>query len=230
MDKNLTKEIEVMQDEITTLQPAKLNPLTKLVGWLILLFTVGSIIILAIVSGLVSYKELAEGGTGMPAGIPLSLQYALALFFATLIALAIIFALTTIYFWKPMKEHLEVRRTNIETAIDATSYAKKAAERNWLEAKNEKTKIKEEARTIIADTKIEADRERRKILDAAKKEQELLVERNREQIEKEKAQLKDDIRNEILSTSLIAAEKIIEKELDAEANQKMVNELLESLK
>ncbi len=230
MDKKLTQEIEKLNDEITDIKPQELNVWVKLAGWAILLFTVASIVILAIVSGLVSYKELAEGESGMPAGIPLSLQYALALFLATLISLSIIFALTTIYFWKPMKEHLEVRRTNIETNIDAASYARKAAESNWREAKEEKTKIKEEARTIIADSKIEGDREKRKILDAAKREQDLLVERNREQIEKEKAQLKDDIRNEILSTSLIAAEKIIEKELDAEANQKMVNELLESLK
>ncbi len=230
MDKNLTQEIEKLNDEITDMQPQKLNPWVRVVGWLILLFTVASIVVLAIVSGLVSYHELVEGNSGMPAGIPLSLQYALALFFATLIALAIVFALTTIYFWKPIKEHLEVRRTNIETAIDAASYARKAAESNWKEAKQEKTKVKEEARAIIADSKLDGDREKRKILDAAKREQDLLIEKNREQIQKEKAQLQDDIRNEILSTSLLAAEKIIEKELDAEANQKMVNELLESLK
>ncbi len=230
MDKKLTQEIELMNEEMENIQPTKLNPWIKVVGWVILIFTVASIVVLALVSGLISYHELAEGEGGMPAGIPLSLQYALALFIATFIAISIIFALTTIYFWKPMKEHLEVRKTNIETSIDAASYARKAAESNWKEAKLEKTKIKEEARTLIADSKIEADRERRKILEAAKKEQDLLAERNREQIEKEKAQLQNDIRNEILSTSLLAAEKIIEKELDADANKKMVNELLESLK
>ena len=35
-----------------------------------------------------------------------------------MISLSIVFALTTIYLWKPIKEHLEVRRTNIETNID----------------------------------------------------------------------------------------------------------------
>ncbi len=201
----------------------------KLVGWIILLVTLLSIVILSFYAGIVSFEELSEGG-GMPAGIPLSLEYALALFVATLIALAIIFALTLAFIWKPLKKNLEIRRVNIETNIDAASYTRKVAEANWAESKEAKAKVKIEGKEIISEAKIEADREKKKALDATKKEQDSLIEKSRAQIEKEKEQLKDDIRNEILSTSLLAAEKILEKELDQDANNKMINELIESLK
>ncbi len=228
------EKLEQLDSKLESVHGDRLEWQLKLLGWVILIFTVVSIVILALVSGYVSWKEIKEAtetGEGIPvAGIPLSLQYALSLFAATLISLAIVVALTGIYFWRPMKEHLQVRKTNIETNIDAASYTKQVAEIHWKEAKEAKKKVREEAKEILAESKLQADREKRAILEQTKKEQDSLIEKSREQIEKEKEQLKDDIRREILATSLLAAEKIIEKELDADANQRMVNELLESLK
>ncbi len=214
--------------ELEHINSSKLDKKLKAIAWTILIFTVISIVILALVSGYLGFVEAKE--TGAMPGIPLSLQYALALFVATLISLFIVFGLTAIFFWKPMKQHLEIRKTNIETNIDAASYTKTAAENNWKEAKLAKSKVKEEAKEIISNSKNLADKERREILEKAKKEQENLIQKTREQIEKEKEQLKDDIRQEILSTSLVAAEKILEKELNADTNKKMINELIDSLK
>ncbi len=215
-------------EELELINSAKIDKKLRIVAWTILLFTVASLIILAIVSGLISYKEIEESGS--VAGIPLSLQYALALFAATLISLFIIVALTFIFFWKPMKELLAERKLKIETNIESAANANKLAELNWKESKDSKQEVKAEARTIISESRTQADKERREILDKAKQEQDALIMKSREQIEKEKEQLKDDIRNEILSTSILAAEKILEKELDSDANNKMVNELLEALK
>lgn len=217
----------------TSTTPEKSDTLLKVVGWIILIITLVCVVLLAIVGGIMSFEEMKEAsneGGGMPAGIPLSLHYALSLFIATLISFGIVFLLAAKFFWKPMKDHLEIRKQNIETNIDAASYSRKEAQKELEDAKKSKKQIKDKAEVILAESKTLANKERREILDQAKREQDALIERTREQIEKEKEQLKDDIRNEILSTSLLAAEKIIEKQLDAEANTKMINELLDSLK
>ncbi len=224
------RRLEEIEEKLDRVHGDRLEGKLRFIGWIILIFTVISVVTLALVSGYVSWKELAEGEGGMPGGIPLSLEYALSLFIATLISLLVIVIITAIYFWRPMKQHLQVRKENIETNIDAASYTKKAAESHWLEAKEAKVAAREEASKILSESKLRADKEKREILDQAKREQDLLIEKTREQIEKEKEQLKDDIRNEILSTSMLAAEKIIEKELDANANQKMIDELIEALK
>ncbi len=215
-------------EKLETIESDKLDKKLKAIAWTILIFTVISIIVLAITTGILSYKEMAEG-MGI-AGIPLSLKYALALFIATLISMGIVTALVAIFFWKPMKENLKVRKDNIATNIEAANYTKKVAEANWAEAKAEKAKIKAEAKDILSTAKQNAEKERKAILDKAKVDMDLAVERNRKDIEAEKEQLKDDIRNEILSTSLLAAEKILEKEINSDANNKMINELLDSLK
>ncbi len=227
---NTNENLDIITDTLEFDLPSQGNSKKlKFVGWIILLVTLLSIIMLSFYAGIVSFNELSEG-EGMPAGIPLSLEYAMALFVATLISLTIIFALTLAFIWKPLKKNLEIRRVNIETNIDAASYTRKVAEANWAESKEAKQKVKEEGKEIISTAKLEADREKKKALDATKREQDSLIEKSRAQIEKEKEQLKDDIRNEILSTSLLAAEKILEKELDQDANNKMINELIESLK
>ncbi len=228
--KNMDKEILNIENYEKNIEDSKSDWKLKLAGWTILLVTLACIVILSIYAGIVSFNELAEGEGGMPAGIPLSLEYALALFCATLISLTIVVILSFKFFWKPIRKNLEIRRQNIETNIDAASYTRKLAEASWAEAKVEKTKIKDQAKEIISESKLEAERLKRETLEKTKKEQDALIERSRDQIEKEKEQLKDDIKNEILSTSLLAAEKILEKELDADANQKMINELIESLK
>ncbi len=206
---------------------AKLDKRLQLVGWIILLLTVFSLVILAIVSGMISYNEAVESGIS---GIPLTLEYGLILFITTLISLTVIFILSSVFFWKPMKEHLKIRKENIETNIDAASYTRKVAEAEYSKAASKNKAAKDEAKQLMSQTKELANKERREILDRAKAEQDQLIERARTQIEKEKEQLKDEIRQEIISTSMVAAEKILEKELDANSNEKMVEELLNSIK
>lgn len=215
-------------EELEIYNSGKIDAKLRVAAWIILIFTVISLVVLAILSGVMGYKEISE--SGMPGGIPLSLQYALVLFFATLIAMTIITIIAAVFFWKPMKNVLEARKLTIENNIESASNANLAAEANWKEATIAKKEVKEEAKAIIAESKTSADKERREILDKTKDEQDLLIEKSREQIEKEKEQLKDDIRNEILSTSILAAEKILEKEIDENVNSKMVNELLDALK
>ncbi len=215
-------------ENLEYIESDKLDKKLRVIAWIILILTLASIVTLAIVSGYIDFTE-AQETSAMP-GIPLSLKYAGILFLSTLIALLIVFILTAVFFWTPIKKHLELRKNNITTNIDAASYTRQVAENNWREAKEAKSMVKSEAKEIISDSKAQAEKERKEILDKAKNEQDILVEKTREQIEREKEQLKDDIRQEILSTSLVAAEKILEKELNAEANNKMINELLDSLK
>ena len=205
----------------------KLDKRLQFVGWIILLLTVFSLVVLAIVSGMISYNEAVESGIS---GIPLTLEYGLILFFTTLMSLTVIFILATVFFWKPMKEHLKIRKENIEANIDAASYTKKVAETEYAKAAHKNKAAKEEAKQLMSHAKELANKEKREILDKAKTEQDQLIERSRSQIEKEKEQLKDEIRQEIISTSMVAAEKILEKELDANSNEKMVEELLNSIK
>lgn len=196
-------------------------------GYIVLSITVISLVILAICSAIFGYREAIDMGV---AGVPLSVQYALALFIATLISILIILIIVKKFFWKPLNNHLESRKENIASNINEASLKNEESKLNYEKSLKEKEKSKKNAKEIIEASKKEAILKKREILDDAKKQSEKILEQSRNQIEKEKIQMMQEIKNEIIETSLMVAEKIIEKEIDNKTNEKMIEELLLSLK
>lgn len=176
--------------------------------------------------GFYTWTESSESGY---VGIP-ELSLSLSLFFATLIALALIFSLTFFFFWEPMKEHLIKREENINTNIDEAFNKNKEADEILIRSKETEQASRAKAKEIVNESKKEAVVVKNEIIDDSKKKSESMINKSREQIQKEKDSMSDDIRKEILETSILAAEKIIEKELDKDANERMINELIESIK
>lgn len=205
----------------------KKDKIIEIIGWIILTLTVLSLIALSITAGIISFNELEAGDV---AGVPVGIEFAFAMFIATLFALAVVFALVYFFLWEPMNNHLEKRTTNIETNIDAASYKNKEADKNYEKSLKTEKEANREAKEIIGESKQIAVKQKREILNETKLESAKILEQSRSQIEKEKDQMRQEIKQEILETSLIAAEKIIEKELDSDVNNRMIEELISELK
>ena len=188
----------------------------------LILVTVG------IVFGIVSMaNEVSEGEATV--GIP-TLELSLSLFIATLIAFVFIFLGTYFLFWDKMKEGLDKRQKNVAANIAIANYKAAQAEKNYKVSEKEIIESELKGKEIISDSKKKGATVKKEIVSEAKMQSEDLLEKTRDQIERERQQMEDQIRKEILETSLLAAEKIIEKEFDADTNKKMVEELIESLK
>lgn len=202
-----------------------------LIAWIVVISALVIIFASIIIATVFTAIEIAEGisnGEGK-VGIP-TLQLSFSLFFATIIFLAILFVLVYFLFWDKIKEHLEVRKETISKNISEASEKNIEAEKNLELSAKELSSTKVKAGEIIDASKKEASIERREAKEQTKKETDAMIERTREQIEREKKAMEDDIRNEIISTSMIAAEKIIEEKLDEESNKKMIEELIDNLK
>lgn len=217
-DKN--KESKIKKDD---------DKVLRFFGWAILVITLISLVILAIYGGISSYNEItADDGMGI-AGIPLSLEYALALFISTIISILIIFAITYFFIWKKIKDHLDVRKENVRTNIELAAYKNEKAEKEYEHAKKIVSNANNEAKKILDEVKINANDEKKTILDDAKKQSEKIMSSTQKQIKEEKKSMEDDIKKEIIETSILAAEKIIEKKMNSATNKKMIEELIESL-
>ena len=129
-----------------------------------------------------------------------------------------------------MNDHLKIRKENIETNIELSSYKNKIAEKELKDSMEQNRRAKIEANKIIENSKIAANNQKKIIIDELKEKTNKIIEQSREQIEKEKKLMEEDIKNEILSTSILMAEKIIQKNLNSESNKNMIDELLKSLK
>ncbi len=200
-----------------------------IIAWIVVGMAL-TLIFVGVIIGIISqaFDIVANDKDTSEVGIP-ALQLSASLFIATIFALSILILLIYKLFWHKMKKHLEIRKENISANISVAKYKNEEAEENYKKSEISLKGSKSEGNKIIEASIKEAKIEKRSIKDETKKEADLILERAREQIEREKASMESDIKKEILETSILAAQKIIEKELDEKTNKKMINELIDKL-
>src|SRR6266581_1014930 len=86
-----------------------------------------------------------------------------------------------------------------------------------------------EAQEIIAKARVVAEKEREALLARAREEYDQLLVRARKEIAEEKEKALLALRREAVDLTIAAASKLIEAQLDTEANRRLVTEYLEGL-
>ena len=133
-------------------------------------------------------------------------------------------------FWKPIKKNIDIRREYIKQNIDEAGKLNTEAQVNL---DNSNKKIKEanvEARRIKENAETEALLVRQNILNQAEEEANRKLKIAEEQIVKEREEAKQEIHDEIINVAMMAASKIVEREINKEDNEKLVREFLENNK
>ena len=121
------------------------------------------------------------------------------------------------FFWKPIKKNIDTRREYIKNNIDEAGKL------------NEEAKVNLENSTKqIKDANVEAILVRQNILDQANEEASRKIKLAEEQIIKEREEAKQEIHDEIISVAMMAASKIVEREISKEDNEKLVEDFLNS--
>ena len=152
---------------------------------------------------------------------------------ATLIGQMITFTLlvwfTMKYVWPPIMAALEERKTKIaeglaaaERGQDEIKLAEKKAKSVLREAKEQSAEIiataQKRANELVEESKLQAKTEGERLLEAAKA-----------QIEQEMLQARENLRKEVSSLALRAAEQILKEEIDKAKHQDILNRAVEQL-
>jgi len=146
------------------------------------------------------------------------------------ISIFIMFGLVSYFLYTPLKENVEARRMKIKTDIDSAEILNKEASEDRIKAEKELKNVKAEAKQILTNSKSQADSERSEIIETAKTKADSMLEEARTQGKREVEQAKAAAEAEIANIAIMAAEKLIEKELDESTNTKLVEELISSIK
>ena len=148
---------------------------------------------------------------------------------ATLIAQTIAFITFALFcakfVWPPLMAALDERREKIEEglaagerAIEAQAEAEEEAKKLITEARSQAQDIVENATKraggIVDEAKTDAIKERERQLSAAKSE-----------IEQEINRAKDDLRGQVSSIAMASAEKILQREINAETHNDLLSKL-----
>lgn len=141
--------------------------------------------------------------------------------------LVVLFLFLRHFLFKPVTQVMTNRTNSIKKAIDDAE--KQKADALELKSKYEdqiKT-AKEAAEKIIADATARAEKEKASIIDEARQEAEALLRKSREQIEVEHEQMLRDVKSHVAGIALAAASKVIEANMDTEANRILVDKFID---
>jgi F-type H+-transporting ATPase subunit b len=173
---------------------------------------------------------LQEGGheaSGGAAGGPFSINPGLIIW--TLVVFGILLVLLWRFAFPSIVKSVEERERRIQKQLEEAERANAEAQRLLEEHKKQIAAARTEAQDILSKAKSIAQKERETLLAKAREEYEALLVRARKDIDAEKEKAILALRQEAVELSIAAASRVIEANLDTEANRRLVTEFLESL-
>jgi F-type H+-transporting ATPase subunit b len=165
-----------------------------------------------------------EAGGG---GGPFSINPGLIIW--TLVVFGILLVLLWRYAFPAILKSVEERERRIQKQLEEAERANAEAQRLLEEHKKQLAAARAEAQDILTKAKTVAQKEREALLAKAREEYEALLVRARKDIDAEKEKALQELRREAVELSIAAASRVIEANLDTEANRRLVTEFLESL-
>ena len=152
-----------------------------------------------------------------------------ATLFAQIINFLILMVILMKVAYKPLMKMLEERKNKIADSSQSAENDRLEAEKLKQEYYGQLAQARAQAQAIVDKAERLAEETKEEILTAAREENARLLKAAQEEIARERERALSEIRNEVVALSLAAAGKIIEKNLDQEANAKLVNDFIDKL-
>lgn len=147
----------------------------------------------------------------------------------TLIIFAVLLWILARFAFKPMLAAVEAREKSLQDAIDKARNDREEAERVLAEHRRQLEAARNEAQRLIVEGRATAEQLRTELLEQTHAQQQEMLERARRDIETEKEKAIHALQREAVDLALAGAGKVIERNLDSEANRKLVETYLASL-
>ena len=147
------------------------------------------------------------------------------LIFSIITVLVLILILKRFFFEK-VKKFMDERKANVEEQFQKAEEAENQAREKLDEYNEILAGAEKEKRVIIADAMENAKVQANSVLDEARKEAADIREKSRLQIEREKIAARKEIHNEVGDLAVQLAEKILESELDDDAQASVIDEII----
>jgi len=161
------------------------------------------------------------------AGGPFSINPGLIIW--TLVVFSILLVLLWRFAFPAILKSVEERERRIEKQLQDAERANAEAQRLLEEHRKQIAAARSEAQEILSKAKTVSQKERETLLAKAREEYDALLNRARKDIDAETEKAIQALRREAVELSIAAASRVIEANLDTEANRRLVTEFLESL-
>lgn len=141
--------------------------------------------------------------------------------------LIILYAVLRKLLFKRVTEFMENRTKSIKDSIESAEKARAEAGELKLQYENQLNTARDKGEKIIEEARIKAEKESDRIIAAARQQSESILAKAMEEVEQERLQMLKEIRSQVAGLALAAASKVIEANMDTEANRALVDRFID---
>lgn len=164
--------------------------------------------------------EAPKGGLLSPSG---------GLMVWTLVIFAILLFVLSKFAYPKILEAVEARDKAVEDALASAKRDRDEAAALLAEHRRQMEAARDEAQKLIASARADGEKVRADVIEQAHREQQQMLERARAEIIAERDRAIAELRRETVDLAVRAASKVIERNLDLEANRAVVESFLASI-
>ena len=131
--------------------------------------------------------------------------------------------------WKPLLEALHKREEHVRESMERAEQAKIDAERILEENKKQLAGAEAESKQILAEGRALAEKLKNEMLEQTNQQSRKMIDRAREEIERDKEAALAQLRSEVAQLAIKAAEKLLDENLDEAKQRKIIDTYLKEL-
>lgn len=131
--------------------------------------------------------------------------------------------------WGPVMDMMKKREEYVANEIETAEKSRAEAEKASKEAVEQLKQTKQEAQKIIEDARTAGIKQEQDIVASAKKEAERIKISAQEEIQNEKEKALQALQDQVASLSVLIASKVIEKEISAQDQDKLIEEYIKEV-
>ncbi len=154
----------------------------------------------------------------------ISFNWTLLMIWATVIVL---FFILKKNFFEKVHNFISARENEVKDAYSNADLTNKQADERLEDYNKKLSKSENEAREIIRVAKVRADEIAKDIIETAKQQASKNITSAEVEIEREKRKALSEVKGEIASLALLAAEKIMEKQIDVDGQSEIIDKIIE---
>lgn len=149
--------------------------------------------------------------------------------FITIANTLVLFLILKKVLFKPVMKIMDEREADIKSDIEQGKKAKEEGLKFKSEYETKVGAARDEGQQIVEMAKRRAEEKSSEIIASAKREAENIKTKASADIEKERQQAYNDVKGEIFSIALLAASKVIEKDIDKSKHEELIDEFIKEV-
>lgn len=144
----------------------------------------------------------------------------------TLIIFIVLMLLLKKFAWGPLMGIMQQREEQVAGDLETAEKSRQETKKLLEEQRSLLKEARVEAQAIVENAKKQADLQKEEIVSAARNEAARLQESAKRDIETEKEKAITSLREEVVSLSVLAASKVLNKEVSEEDNRSLIEETI----